>query len=52
MNNDTRCCGIGTCIVNREGRCWCGQQWDGQKMYRPALSHPPVPETPPTKDDE
>jgi len=32
MNEDARCCGSGTCIIDTEGRCWCGQQWDGQKM--------------------
>jgi hypothetical protein len=32
MNEDPRCCGSGTCIIDGEGRCWCGQQWDGQKM--------------------
>jgi hypothetical protein len=35
MSEDTRCCGSGTCIIDTEGRCWCGQQWDGQKMCRP-----------------
>ena len=29
---DKRCCGSGTCIINAEGVCWCGQQWDGEKM--------------------
>ena len=32
MNEDLRCCGTGTCLINAEGRCWCGQQWDGEKM--------------------
>jgi len=32
MTEDRRCCGSGTCIIDSEGRCWCGQQWDGQKM--------------------
>ena len=27
MTNDTRCCGSGACIIDPEGRCWCGQQW-------------------------
>jgi len=35
MSEDPRCCGSGTCIIDTEGHCWCGQQWDGQKM-RPA----------------
>lgn len=32
MTDDPRCCGTGTCIINPEGFCWCGQQWDGEKM--------------------
>lgn len=32
MNDDLRCCGTGTCLINAEGHCWCGQQWDGEKM--------------------
>ena len=36
MSEDLRCCGSGTCIINSEGRCWCGQQWDGQKMVHPS----------------
>lgn len=32
MTEDTRCCGSGTCIINAEGYCWCGQRWDGEKM--------------------
>jgi hypothetical protein len=39
MTEDPRCCGSGTCIIDDEGRCWCGQQWDGQKMcHVPMLS--------------
>ena len=34
---DERCCGSGTCIINAEGRCWCGQQWDGTSMKFPSL---------------
>ncbi|GCL62065.1 hypothetical protein [Pseudaquabacterium pictum] len=37
MNDDPRCCGTGTCIINADGQCWCGQQWDGEKMCRPPL---------------
>jgi hypothetical protein len=40
MQNDDRCCGTGTCIIDPEGRCWCGQQWDGEKMARPAFETP------------
>ncbi|WP_300557481.1 hypothetical protein [Limnohabitans sp. Rim8] len=32
MSDDPRCCGTGTCIINSEGVCWCGQRWDGEKM--------------------
>lgn len=36
MTEDLRCCGSGTCIIDDDGRCWCGQQWDGQQMcHRP-----------------
>jgi hypothetical protein len=36
MQEDERCCGTGTCILDAQGRCWCGQQWDGLKMCAPA----------------
>lgn len=32
---DERCCGTGHCMINAEGQCWCGQQWDGEKMCMP-----------------
>ena len=32
MDEDLRCCGTGTCLINAEGFCWCGQRWDGEKM--------------------
>ena len=35
MNEDLRCCGTGTCLINAEGICWCGQRWDGEKMCFP-----------------
>lgn len=38
MENDPRCCGTGTCIIDPDGLCWCGQKWDGEKMSRPAWS--------------
>jgi len=37
MTDDPRCCGSGSCIIDPEGRCWCGQQW----VIRPA-DQPPV----------
>lgn len=35
QDDDERCCGTGTCIIDPQGHCWCGQVWDGQKMCRP-----------------
>jgi len=35
MTEDPRCCGTGTCIINDDGECWCGQKWDGEKMCFP-----------------
>jgi hypothetical protein len=37
MDSDPRCCGTGTCIINAEGVCWCGQVWNGEKMCMPIL---------------
>ena len=34
---DDRCCGSGTCIINQDGECWCGQKWDGEKMCQPVV---------------
>jgi hypothetical protein len=34
--NDLQCCGTDACIINSEGYCWCGQQWDGKKMCFPS----------------
>ncbi len=42
-NDDERCCGTGTCIINDEGLCWCGQQWNGTSMCRPQASSPASP---------
>lgn len=53
MVEDERCCGTGTCLINAQGFCWCGQQWDGHTMCRPASPvtvdeepDPAAPETP------
>jgi hypothetical protein len=35
MLDDPRCCGSGTCIIDDQGLCWCGQRWDGEKMVGP-----------------
>ena len=40
MSEDLRCCGTGTCIINAEGECWCGQRWDGEKMCFPKPTAP------------
>jgi hypothetical protein len=37
MTEDPRCCGTGTCIINEEGLCWCGQSWNGESMCFPKL---------------
>jgi hypothetical protein len=29
---------VKTCIIDTEGRCWCGQQWDGQQMRHAPLA--------------
>ena len=44
MTTDTRCCGSGTCLINAEGLCWCGQRWDGNDMLPPESEsiQPPV----------
>jgi hypothetical protein len=42
MQEDKRCCGSGTCIINEEVVCWCGQRWDGEKM----CFDPPAEPTP------
>lgn len=46
MVEDERCCGTGTCIINAEGYCWCGQKWDGEKMCFPQRQASPAPQDP------
>jgi hypothetical protein len=36
---DERCCGTGTCILDAKGLCWCGQQWDGLTMCHVAMDN-------------
>jgi hypothetical protein len=43
MTEDPRCCGSGTCIIDPDGRCWCGQQWNGQRMAAVPLMPAPAP---------
>jgi hypothetical protein len=54
MNEDPRCCGSGTCIIDSEGRCWCGQRWDGEAMRVPGASStcPPTGNPLPAEDQE
>lgn len=40
---DSRCCGTGTCIINEDGQCWCGQRWDGERMCFPPVGATPAP---------
>lgn len=47
--NDKRCCGSGVCIINKEGICWCGQKWDGDKLIPPS-SNKTKPEDPKVSD--
>jgi hypothetical protein len=42
MSEDPRCCGTGTCIINADGMCWCGQRWDGEKMCFPKMDVSPA----------
>lgn len=50
MTDDPRCCGSGTCIIDKEGRCWCGQLWDGEKMCNPPLAQPAAANSDATDD--
>lgn len=43
MNNDERCCGTGTCLINADGLCWCGQQWNGATLCFPDATGPTAP---------
>lgn len=45
MQDDERCCGTGTCIIDPQGQCWCGQVWDGEKMCRPEPMAAPLAAT-------
>ncbi len=35
MSDDPRCCGSGTCIIDTDGHCWCGQRWNGDQLMGP-----------------
>jgi hypothetical protein len=49
MTDDPRCCGTGTCIINAQGICWCGQAWNGEKMSMPKPRTEPLK---PIEDDK
>ena len=49
MTDDPRCCGSGTCIIDADGRCWCGQQWNGETMCAPTS---PPPEAASQREDQ
>lgn len=51
MSEDPSCCGTGTCIIDSEGRCWCGQHWDREKLGLP-VSGSQSEATPPQLNDE
>jgi hypothetical protein len=34
---DSRCCGSDACVIDSDGKCWCGQKWDGEKMCYPVV---------------
>ena len=34
---------------HQEGRCWCGQQWDGEKMVQQPLARPTAPDAEPAQ---
>ena len=47
MQEDERCCGTGTCLINEQGLCWCGQQWNGAAMcFQPPQ---PLPDSTPVQ---
>jgi hypothetical protein len=52
MTDDERCCGTGTCMIDAEGRCWCGQQWNGDTMCAPQLDGQPSEPTPDMADTQ
>jgi hypothetical protein len=51
MSEDTRCGGSRTCIIDSEGRCWCGPQWGGQQTGLPATGGPCAAKAPEPKDE-
>jgi hypothetical protein len=43
MNEDPRCGGSSTCVIENESRYCCGQPWNGQKMCHAPQARAPVP---------
>ena len=41
MSENPLYCGSATCILDAEGRCWCGQQWDAEGRAVPDAAGPP-----------
>ncbi len=52
MQDDERCCGTGTCIIDAQGLCWCGQQWNGESMCRPPNAATDEPADVPASADD
>ena len=52
MQDDERCCGSGTCIIDANGLCWCGQRWVGNQLCQNDVlaSSQPVNASPQTVD--
>lgn len=48
MQNDERCCGSGTCIIDANGLCWCGQRWQGDQLCSTELLPAALANTLPT----
>ena len=53
MSQDERCCGSGTCIIDADGLCWCGQRWqDNQLCSTTAQNHSNEPLIPQDAADD
>ena len=52
MSEDSRCCGSGTCIIDTEDRCWCGPQWNCEKLCLPAFGSLSEAVAPELKDED
>ena len=52
MKEDPRYCGNATCIVDAEGRCWCGRQWPDEDAASPVPAGPPEATAPRSTDED